>query len=269
MSYSDLLSSHPASTQSLSSLTTGAGMGGEVPRHLPGVEGVLNGVGMGEGYGQGMGGREGMGGEGMGQGQGSAAPSLRGFSMYAPGPVSPVSLSPSGPAGTRRDAYTNTQTNKERDRESVALLDLHHVGGEWERQGLGRGLEERLEALVIPSLGVGVASSSSSSSSLRRLLAPLSPPPSPPPPPRRRRDHLHLHPVNDLIMNVLPGSPPPPQLWSAHRPRPGPRLRCWTGPGCWTGPDPARHHQRPTTNERGTHAHASSLGAGIGSTLLS
>lgn len=34
-----------------------------------------------------------------------------------------------------------------RDRDSIALLD--DVGGEWEREGMGRGLEERLEALMI------------------------------------------------------------------------------------------------------------------------
>ncbi|KAH0828836.1 hypothetical protein J3R83DRAFT_3306 [Lanmaoa asiatica] len=34
-----------------------------------------------------------------------------------------------------------------RDRDSVALLD--DVGGEWEREGLGKGLEERLDALMI------------------------------------------------------------------------------------------------------------------------
>ncbi|KAG1867685.1 hypothetical protein F4604DRAFT_1776415 [Suillus subluteus] len=34
-----------------------------------------------------------------------------------------------------------------RERDSIALLD--DVGGEWEREGLGRGLEERLEALMI------------------------------------------------------------------------------------------------------------------------
>ena len=33
-------------------------------------------------------------------------------------------------------------------RDSVGMSD--NVGGEWEREGLGRGLEERLEALVIP-----------------------------------------------------------------------------------------------------------------------
>ncbi|KAF9233636.1 hypothetical protein BU15DRAFT_53635 [Melanogaster broomeanus] len=34
-----------------------------------------------------------------------------------------------------------------KDRDSIAMLD--GVGGEWEREGLGRGLEERLEALMI------------------------------------------------------------------------------------------------------------------------
>ncbi|KAG6371050.1 hypothetical protein JVT61DRAFT_10587 [Boletus reticuloceps] len=34
-----------------------------------------------------------------------------------------------------------------RDRDSIALLD--DIGGEWEREGLGKGLEERLEALMI------------------------------------------------------------------------------------------------------------------------
>jgi hypothetical protein len=31
-------------------------------------------------------------------------------------------------------------------RDSIALLD--NMGGEWEREGLGKGLEERLDALV-------------------------------------------------------------------------------------------------------------------------
>jgi len=33
-------------------------------------------------------------------------------------------------------------------RDVIAMSD--NVGGEWEREGLGRSLEERLEALVIP-----------------------------------------------------------------------------------------------------------------------
>ena len=58
---------------------------------------------------------------------GSAAPSLHGFSMMASGGV--------------------THPGK---RDSIALLD--NAGGEWEREGLGRGLEERLDALVIPTV---------------------------------------------------------------------------------------------------------------------
>ena len=36
---------------------------------------------------------------------------------------------------------------RDKDRDSIALLD--DVGGEWEREGLGKGLEERLEALMV------------------------------------------------------------------------------------------------------------------------
>lgn len=53
----------------------------------------------------------------------SAATSLRGFVM---GPMGGI-----------------THAGK---RDSIAMLD--DVGGEWEREGLGRGLEERLEALI-------------------------------------------------------------------------------------------------------------------------
>jgi len=60
------------------------------------------------------------------QSNSSAAPSLRGFSL--------------GPSGGV------THPGK---RDSIALLD--NVGGEWEREGLGRGLEEVLDALVIPA----------------------------------------------------------------------------------------------------------------------
>lgn len=67
---------------------------------------------------------------------GSKAPSLHGFAL--------------GPTGGL------THPGK---RDSIAMLD--NVGGEWEKEGLGRGLEERLDALVIPpavdSPVVGVA----------------------------------------------------------------------------------------------------------------
>ncbi|KAF6755516.1 hypothetical protein DFP72DRAFT_895959 [Ephemerocybe angulata] len=93
MSYSDLLTSTPASTHTLSSLTTSASTI-EPPPHIPSVSG-LNLV----------------------SSVASASPSLRGFST-SPG-----------------------------KRDSVALLD--NVGGEWEREGLGKSLEERLESETV------------------------------------------------------------------------------------------------------------------------
>ncbi|KAF6746096.1 hypothetical protein DFP72DRAFT_923495, partial [Ephemerocybe angulata] len=93
MSYSDLLTSTPASTHTLCSLTTSASTI-EPPPHIPGVSG-LNLV----------------------SSVASASPSLRGFST-SPG-----------------------------KRDSVALLD--NVGGEWEREGLGKSLEERLEGETV------------------------------------------------------------------------------------------------------------------------
>jgi len=42
-------------------------------------------------------------------------------------------------------------------RESIALLD--NIGGEWEREGLGKGLDERLDALdlsgALPAIPIG------------------------------------------------------------------------------------------------------------------
>ncbi|KAF5313726.1 hypothetical protein D9611_010070 [Ephemerocybe angulata] len=93
MSYSDLLTSTPASTHTLSSLTTSASTV-EPPPHIPSVSG-LNLA------------------SSIASASPSAAASLRGFSM-SPG-----------------------------KRDSVALSD--NVGGEWEREGLGKSLEERLE----------------------------------------------------------------------------------------------------------------------------
>ncbi|KAJ7599873.1 hypothetical protein C8J56DRAFT_909022 [Mycena floridula] len=91
MSYNDLLASTPASTHSLSSLTSSASTV-EPPPHIPSVNGLTQApVG------------------------GSSAGSLRGLSL----------------AGNR---------------DSILLLD--DAGGEWERSGMGMGLEERLEALL-------------------------------------------------------------------------------------------------------------------------
>ncbi|KIM37560.1 hypothetical protein M413DRAFT_421635 [Hebeloma cylindrosporum] len=118
MSYSDLLSSTPQSTQTLSSLTTCASST-EPPPHIPSISGLNIASAM--------------------QAQqfpGSKAPSLHRFAL--------------GPTGGL------THPGK---RDSIAMLD--NVGGEWEKEGLGRGLEERLDALVIPpavdSPVVGVA----------------------------------------------------------------------------------------------------------------
>jgi hypothetical protein len=67
---------------------------------------------------------------------GSRAPSLRSF------PLGAVGIGPNG--GLSHPSK----------RESIAFLD--NIGGEWEREGLGRGLEERLDALVlIPTVPIG------------------------------------------------------------------------------------------------------------------
>ncbi|KAF8868020.1 hypothetical protein CPB84DRAFT_1810110 [Gymnopilus junonius] len=119
MSYSDLLSSTPSSLQRLSSLTTCASAV-EPPPHIPSVSG-LNLVNAVHAQQQ----------QSPQSGPGSATPSLRGFPISLGGPTGGVSH-----AGMR---------------DSISLLD--NVGGEWERQGLGKGLEERLDALVIPPAG--------------------------------------------------------------------------------------------------------------------
>lgn len=142
MSYSDLLSSTPASTLSLSSLTTSASSA-EPPPHIPSVSG-LNFASAAQAQGvqlspaitaaavpfagggapiTGSSVRGVVGGGGGGAKTSSTATSLRGFVM--------------GPMGGL------THPGK---RDSIAMLD--DVGGEWEREGLGRGLEERLEALI-------------------------------------------------------------------------------------------------------------------------
>ena len=106
MSYSDLLSSTPASTQPLSSLTTSASST-EPPPHIPGVSGlnIANALS-----------------HHIGSGSVHGSPFIA-FSGHG----------------------SLTHVGK---RDDIAMLD--NAGGEWEREGLGRGLEERLEALVIP-----------------------------------------------------------------------------------------------------------------------
>ncbi len=63
------------------------------------------------------------------RGAGSAAPSVRGMSIG-----SGLGLSVPPPVPVHGPGITTG---------ALALLDL---GGEWEREGLGRGLEERLES---------------------------------------------------------------------------------------------------------------------------
>ncbi|KAF9441003.1 hypothetical protein P691DRAFT_780781 [Macrolepiota fuliginosa MF-IS2] len=121
MSYSDLLSSTPASTLPLSSLTTSASST-EPPPHIPSVSG-LNIANASAAHSAASPGGAVPGASGKGAMTSSAATSLRGFVM---GPMGGI-----------------THPGK---RDSIAMSD--DVGGEWEREGLGRGLEERLEALI-------------------------------------------------------------------------------------------------------------------------
>ncbi|KAF8624592.1 hypothetical protein AX17_007085 [Amanita inopinata Kibby_2008] len=99
MSYSDLLTSTPASTLPLSFLTTSASTV-DPPPHIPSVSGLT---------------------QMNSHSSPSAATSLRGFALH-------------GNGKGRRD--------------SVALSD--DVGGEFEREGFGKGLEEQLEAMMPP-----------------------------------------------------------------------------------------------------------------------
>lgn len=96
ISYTDLLTSAPASTLPLSSFT----QTNEPPPHLPSVIGIP---------------------QAQAQGLASGAASIHG------------SLSASAWV-TERDPATDLVSD---------------VGGEWEREGLGRGLEERLETLMV------------------------------------------------------------------------------------------------------------------------
>ncbi|KAK7049876.1 hypothetical protein VNI00_005306 [Paramarasmius palmivorus] len=104
MSYADLLSSTPASTLPLSSLTSTS----MEPPHIPSVAGY---------------GHE----TSNVNGNLSAAGSLKGFSL----------------TNVKEPSHNHNHHIKERD---SMIDDL--IGGEWEREGLGRGLEERLEAVV-------------------------------------------------------------------------------------------------------------------------
>lgn len=128
MSYTDLLTSTPASLQPLSSLTTSASST-EPPPHIPSVSGMT---------------------------QASA-------SQYLHSP----SHSP-GRAGSfvKAAGVIEGRTESSGDRSSIAFDD---VVGEWEREGFGGGLEERLEAL----LGPAAAGQSSDKGSMDGMLTPV------------------------------------------------------------------------------------------------
>lgn len=100
LSYTDLLSSAPATALPLSSLTLSA-QANEPPPHIPSVIGIP---------------------QAQAHGQSSSAASIHG-SLSAATWV------------TERDPAS----------------DVSDAGGEWEREGLGRGLEERLETLMAQS----------------------------------------------------------------------------------------------------------------------
>jgi hypothetical protein len=82
----------------------------------------------------------------------SAATSLRGFVMNPVVPAGSLggqspspSLNANLPVAVLREGPMGGFTHAGK-RDSIAMLD--DVGGEWEREGLGRGLEERLEIMV-------------------------------------------------------------------------------------------------------------------------
>ncbi|KAH8110157.1 hypothetical protein DFH11DRAFT_809917 [Phellopilus nigrolimitatus] len=132
LSYNDMLASTPVATRPLASLTSPASA--DPPPHIPGVEFC---VGSGTNNFSSLG--SGMGSVGSGVGVGSRSVSATG-SM----------------AGSAR-------TSLVLDGVLAAAADVKEptggmgddLGGEWEREGLGRGLEERLEALM--AVGPGKA----------------------------------------------------------------------------------------------------------------
>ncbi|KAF9459266.1 hypothetical protein BDZ94DRAFT_1051992 [Collybia nuda] len=125
MSYSDLLTSTPASALPLSALTTSASAV-EPPPHIPSVSGLSHSIHLGTSPSQ----------------SASAATSLRGFVM---GSVVPVGVSGGSVAGGQSPALS-LHVGLPGKRDSIVMLD--DVGGEWEREGMGMGLEERLEIMV-------------------------------------------------------------------------------------------------------------------------
>ncbi|KAK7458121.1 hypothetical protein VKT23_010029 [Stygiomarasmius scandens] len=120
LSYTDLLSSTPTSTLPLSSLTGAKGYSGEEPPHL-----LLNSL------------------DAINHSAGSS--SAGGSPPYSP-LISPLVLGAPGTGASVGGASPSKSPAMGAGADSLIMLeDL--VGGEWEREGLGRGLEERLERI--------------------------------------------------------------------------------------------------------------------------
>ena len=119
MSYSDLLTSTPASTLPLSMLTTSASSI-DPPPHLPSLSGHHYHHHGGHQH----------------PTTASATGSLRGFPIGPNGGGKHSGGAGSGGAAAARQ-------------DSLSVFD--DVGGEWEREGFGKGLEERLEASIMPA----------------------------------------------------------------------------------------------------------------------
>jgi hypothetical protein len=112
ISYADLLGNTPASTVPLASLTSSADAAAPPP-HLPSVIGLAD-----------------------SRAVDSAASSVHGLSLGG------VASGGHGHGFGERGHAARSQ------RESMLLVAGEEVGGEWEREGLGMGLEERIEAVL-------------------------------------------------------------------------------------------------------------------------
>ncbi|THU83729.1 hypothetical protein K435DRAFT_871009 [Dendrothele bispora CBS 962.96] len=174
LSYTDILSSTPTSTLPLSSFTGAKGYGGEEPPHLllNSLDALNNPTSVGGSSFGGIGG--GFGGGGSSNAGSSSAggsppysplisPLVLGASAVSPlglsinmgtaHTVGGASLSPSksssitGGAGSRAPSMRSGAVGVGSNNRDLLVMLEDLVGGEWEREGLGRGLEERLERI--------------------------------------------------------------------------------------------------------------------------
>ncbi|KIK70005.1 hypothetical protein GYMLUDRAFT_34421 [Collybiopsis luxurians FD-317 M1] len=170
LSYTDLLTSTPISTLPLSSFTTGAGAGMEPP-HITGVGIVTAAMGEGPGTNTGVSGKQMSssprssfiaitGARSHSPPSPSSSPHVQGFTgspikkssmnapMLAAGTEGSTSTVTAASGGSKRNSLTtNSAKGGNSNRGSIVFLD-DLVGGEWEREGLGRGLDERLEGIM-------------------------------------------------------------------------------------------------------------------------